>query len=213
MEIPRQQGHYYLQGPQILKRLFDIIASLLGLIILSPLILVISIFVKTTSRGSIFYKGTRVGLYGKLFKILKFRSMAENADKIGGGITSYNDKRITKTGKWLRYYKLDEIPQLLNVLKGDMSIVGPRPEIQFYVDKIPIKDRSIILSVKPGISDWASLRGFHEDEKLKDSKDYEKDYLEKILPKKIHFQVKYVKDRTFLKDIRIMFLTIYRIFK
>ena len=127
------------------KRIFDVISSISGLIILSPLILIISILVKTTSKGPIIYKGIRVGLHGKPFKMFKFRSMVENADKIGGSSTAGDDPRLTETGKFLRRHKLDEIPQLINVLKGDMSLVGPRPEVQYYVDTMTEEEKNTIL--------------------------------------------------------------------
>jgi lipopolysaccharide/colanic/teichoic acid biosynthesis glycosyltransferase len=195
------------------KRIFDVISSISGLIILSPLILIISILVKTTSKGPIIYKGIRVGLHGKPFKMFKFRSMVENADKIGGSSTAGDDPRLTETGKFLRRHKLDEIPQLINVLKGDMSLVGPRPEVQYYVDTMTEEEKNTILSTKPGITDWASIWDLHEEEVLRGSNNPEKDYLEKILPEKIRLQIKYVNERTFFKDISIIFSTIFRVFK
>ena len=195
------------------KRIFDVISSISGLIILSPLILIISILVKTTSKGHIIYKGIRVGLHGKPFKMFKFRSMVENADKIGGSSTAGDDPRLTETGKFLRRHKLDEIPQLINVLKGDMSLVGPRPEVQYYVDTMTEEEKNTILSTKPGITDWASIWDLHEEEVLRGSNNPEKDYLEKILPEKIRLQIKYVNERTFFKDISIIFSTIFRVFK
>jgi len=195
------------------KRIFDVISSISGLIILSPLILIISILVKTTSKGPIIYKGIRVGLHGKPFKMFKFRSMVENADKIGGSSTAGDDPRLTETCKFLRRHKLDEIPQLINVLKGDMSLVGPRPEVQYYVDTMTEEEKNTILSTKPGITDWASIWDLHEEEVLRGSNNPEKDYLEKILPEKIRLQIKYVNERTFFKDISIIFSTIFRVFK
>ena len=195
------------------KRIFDVISSISGLIILSPLILIISILVKTTSKGPIIYKGIRVGLHGKPFKMFKFRSMVENADKIGGSSTAGDDPRLTETVKFLRRHKLDEIPQLINVLKGDMSLVGPRPEVQYYVDTMTEEEKNTILSTKPGITDWASIWDLHEEEVLRGSNNPEKDYLEKILPEKIRLQIKYVNERTFFKDISIIFSTIFRVFK
>jgi lipopolysaccharide/colanic/teichoic acid biosynthesis glycosyltransferase len=139
--------------------------------------------------------------------------MVENADKIGGSSTAGDDPRLTETGKFLRRHKLDEIPQLINVLKGDMSLVGPRPEVQYYVDTMTEEEKNTILSTKPGITDWASIWDLHEEEVLRGSNNPEKDYLEKILPEKIRLQIKYVNERTFFKDISIIFSTIFRVFK
>ena len=143
--------------------MFDIIISLLGIVILSPFILSIAVLIKSDSCGPVFYRGVRVGRNGKPFRIFKFRTMVANADKIGGPSASEDDPRITKVGRWLRKYKLDEIPQLFNVLKGEMSFVGPRPEILLEVEKYTVEER-LLLSVKPGITDWASIRFNDEGE-------------------------------------------------
>lgn len=192
------------------KRLFDIIFSLIGLILLSPIFLIIGILIKKEDGGPIFYRGVRVGRYGKLFRIYKFRTMVINADKIGGPSTADDDPRITKIGKKLRKYKLDELPQLINVLKGEMSIVGPRPEVQYYVDMFTEEEKAI-LSVRPGITDWASLWNSDEGSILAGSPDPEKTYMEKIRPIKIKLQLKYVKENSFFTDLKIIFLTIYTV--
>ena len=195
------------------KRLFDVIFSFLGLIMLLPLLLVIAVIIKITSPGPVFYRGERVGKDGKVFRIFKFRTMVANADKIGGFSTAGDDPRLTKVGKFLKRFQLDELPQLINVLKGEMSLVGPRPEVPFYVNMMTEEERKIILSIKPGITDWASLWNFHEGEVLRGSADPEKDYMEKIRPKKLRLQIKYVKERTFWTDIKIILKTILKIFQ
>jgi len=191
----------------IAKRIFDIIASGIGLIVLSPLMLIIAYLIKKEDGGPVFYRGVRVGKYGKPFRIYKFRTMVVDAEKIGGPSTADDDPRITRVGKILRKYKLDELPQLINVLKGEMSIVGPRPEVQFYVDMFTEEEKDI-LSVKPGITDWASLWNPDEGAILAGSPDPEKTYMEKIRPTKIRLQLKYVKERSFWIDLKIIALTI-----
>jgi len=191
----------------VAKRIFDIIASATGLVIFSPLMLVIAYLIKREDGGPVFYRGVRVGRYGKPFRIYKFRTMVVNAEKVGGPSTADDDPRITRIGKVLRKYKLDELPQLINVLKGEMSIVGPRPEVQFYVDMFTEEEKAI-LSVRPGITDWASLWNPDEGAILAGSPDPEKTYMEKIRPTKIKLQLKYVKERSFWVDLKIIALTI-----
>jgi lipopolysaccharide/colanic/teichoic acid biosynthesis glycosyltransferase len=197
----------------MLKRIFDAIFSCLGLILLLPLFIIIAILIKLDSSGPVFYRGVRVGKDGKSFKIYKFRSMVADAEKKGGPSTSKTDTRVTKIGKLIRRCKLDEFSQLINVLKGEMSLVGPRPEVQFYVDMMSDEERKIILSVRPGITDWASIWNSHEEDILKDSSDPEKVYQEKIRPEKIRLQMKYVKERTFLTDLKIIFDTVLKLYK
>lgn len=194
------------------KRLFDIFFSFFGLILLSPILLIIALIIKIKSPGPIFYRGERVGKGGKCFKIYKFRTMVPEADKIGGFSTASDDPRLTKLGLFLKKYQLDELPQLINVFKGEMSLVGPRPEVPFYVDMMTEEEKKIILSVKPGMTDYASLWNFHEGDILKGSSDPEKTYQEKIRPNKIRLQIKYVKERSFLVDLKIIVKTILKIF-
>ena len=137
----------------IIKLLFDIILAFCGLLVFTPLFLFIVLIIKTNDGGPAFYRGVRVGLYGKLFRVFKFRTMVADAEKLGGPSTSDDDPRLTKVGKFLRKYKLDELPQLINVLKGEMSFVGPRPEVKHYVDMFTEEEKSI-LTVRPGITDW-----------------------------------------------------------
>ncbi len=195
------------------KRIFDFFVSLIGLIVFFPFFLIIGLLIKLDSRGPVFYRGIRVGKGGKEFKIYKFRSMVYNAEKVGGPSTAGDDARVTKIGQFIRRYKLDEFSQLINVLKGEMSLVGHRPEVPAYVNMLSDEEREIIFSVRPGITDWASLWNMHEEEILKGSTDPEKTYLEKIRPEKTRLQIKYVKERNFFKDIEIILQTISRIFK
>lgn len=196
----------------IIKRLFDIIFSLFGLIITLPLFLVIPFLIKRESPGPAFYQGERMGKNGKFFKILKFRTMVLDAEELGGPSTVADDPRLLKIGKFLRKYKLDELPQLINVLKGEMSLVGPRPEVKMYIDMMNDEERKTILSIKPGMTDLASLWDFQEGEVLKGSLDPEKTYQEKIRPEKIRLQIKYVKQRNFWLDLKIILKTILRMF-
>ncbi|MBM4308563.1 MAG: sugar transferase [Deltaproteobacteria bacterium] len=191
----------------MLKRAFDFVSSLVGLILLSPLLVAIAILIKREDGGSVFYRGIRVGRFGKPFRIFKYRTMVVNAEKLGGPSTADDDPRITKMGKFIRKFKLDELPQLLNVLKGEMSIVGPRPEVQMYVDMFTEEERAI-LSVRPGITDWASIWNPDEGAILAGSPDPEKTYMEKIRPEKIRLQLKYVRERSFLVDLKIIFETL-----
>jgi len=192
----------------LIKRLFDIVFSLLGLVILAPLFLIIAVIIKIEDGGPVFYRGVRVGKDGKLFRIFKFRTMIPDAEKAGIWATAEDDPRITKIGKILRKYKLDEFPQLINVLKGEMSFVGPRPEVPYYVGKFSEEEKAI-LSVRPGITDWASLWDIDEGSLLAGSADPNKTYEEYILPVKKQLQLKYVKENSFLMDIKIILLTVF----
>jgi lipopolysaccharide/colanic/teichoic acid biosynthesis glycosyltransferase len=191
----------------MIKRIFDIISSITGLTIASPLILLISILIKKEDPGPVFYRGKRVGKKGKIFRIFKFRTMVQNADKIGGPSTAGDDPRLTKTGKFLRKYNLDEIPQLINVFKGEMSIVGPRPDVPEEVETYGEK-KDIILSVKPGMTDLATLENIHEEEVLRGSKDPHETYQKLIKPKKLKLAVEYVKRRSLFLDLKIILKTI-----
>ncbi len=191
----------------MLKGLFDTVFSFIGLVVFLPLMATIVILIRKEDGGPIFYRGIRIGRYGKLFKIFKFRTMVVNAEKLGGPSTADDDPRITKTGKFLRKYKLDELLQLVNVLKGEMSFVGPRPEVQQYVDMFTEEEKAI-LSVRPGITDWASLWNPDEGAILKGSKDPEKAYVEKVRPEKLKMQLKYVRERSLWIDLKIILLTL-----
>jgi lipopolysaccharide/colanic/teichoic acid biosynthesis glycosyltransferase len=196
----------------IAKRTFDAALAALGLIVVSPVLAAIAIAIKTGSKGPLLYRGRRVGLDGVPFEMLKFRTMVVDADKIGGSSTPEDDPRVTPIGKKLRRYKLDELPQLLNVLKGDMSFVGPRPQVQWAVDLYTTEEREI-LRVRPGITDEASLKFSNEAEILKGSTDPDKDYIEKIHPEKMRLSLEYVRHRSFSGDLSIIARTAGAIFK
>ena len=195
-----------------MKRVFDILFSLTVILFFLPVGLVLSILILLSSKGGIFYTQTRIGKNKKPFSLLKFRSMKIESDKQGKLTVGMNDKRITKIGVFIRKYKLDEFPQFVNVLKGDMSIVGPRPEVEEYVNLYSEKELKI-LDVKPGITDYASLEYFRENELLAKSKDPEKTYINEIMPNKIALNYKYLKNPTLLHDFKIIFKTILKIIK
>ena len=195
-----------------MKRCIDMVLSSLGLIILSPVLIVIATMIKKHDGGPVFYRGERVGLHGVSFRIYKFRTMVINAEKLGPSSTSEDDLRITKIGKFLRRYKLDELPQFINVLKGDMSFVGPRPQVRWAVDLYTPEEQEI-LTVRPGITDYASLRFVNEADILKGSPDPDKEYMEKIHPEKMHLSLEYVRNHSFWGDIKIILLTFVKIFR
>jgi lipopolysaccharide/colanic/teichoic acid biosynthesis glycosyltransferase len=197
----------------MLKRFFDLFASLLGLIVLSPVFLILSIWIRVDSPGSIFFRQLRVGRGSKSFRIHKFRTMVMGAEKKGKQITVGADSRITAVGSFLRKYKLDELPQLIDVLAGDMSLVGPRPEVPKYIDYYSDDEKHDVLSVKPGITDNASIEFRDENELLASSRDPEAVYINEVLPKKIVLYRKYVRGRSFFGDVVIIFKTIFLVFK
>lgn len=190
----------------MVKRVLDATFAAAGLIVFAPVLTFLAIGVRLSSPGPVLYRGIRVGLNGKLFLVLKFRTMVIKAESLGGSCTSDDDPRITRVGRWMRKYKLDELPQLLNVLVGDMSFVGPRPEVQQYVDMFTEEEKQI-LSVRPGVTDWATLWDSDEGAVLAGSPDPERVYLEKIRPEKIRLQLKYVQERSLWIDIKIILMT------
>jgi lipopolysaccharide/colanic/teichoic acid biosynthesis glycosyltransferase len=192
-------------------RLLDLISSLLGLILLSPLFLLLSVLIKADSAGPVLYRAERVGQGGRLFRMLKFRSMASNADQRGPGITVAGDGRITRVGRLLRKSKMDEVPQLLNVLKGEMSLVGPRPEDPRYVALYTPEQRRI-LQVRPGITSPASLRYRHE-EQLLTGPDWERVYLEQVMPHKLQIELDYAERRTCSSDLHVILKTVLTLFR
>jgi len=192
---------------KMIKKTVDIIIASIGFIVLSPLLVWIAWRIFVEDHGPIFYRGERIGLLGKPFRIFKFRTMVVDAEKLGVSSTSDDDPRITRIGRVLRKYKLDELPQLINVLLGDMSLVGPRPEVKKFTD-LYTEEEKAILTVRPGITDWASIWNPDEGALLAGSSDPDKDYLEKIRPEKIRLQLKYVSEQSFLTDIRIIILTL-----
>ena len=195
-----------------MKRLFDIVASGLGLIVLSPLFLVLAIWIKLDSKGPVFYRQVRVGYKNKDFRIFKFRSMGVGADKgslvtIGG-----HDPRVTRSGYFIRKFKFDELPQLINVFVGDMSLVGPRPEVRHYVDYWT-PEQMHVLDVRPGITDPASIKFRNENELMEKAEDPEKYYIEVIMQEKIKLYLEYVEKHSFFYDLGLIFKTFWVIVK
>lgn len=195
-----------------MKRLFDTVVSLLILACFLPFGLLLSIAILLESRGGIFYRQERIGKNGKPFRLWKFRTMRKNADKSGKLTVGMRDPRITRVGYFIRKYKLDEFPQFINVLTGDMSIVGPRPEVREYVDLYTPAQRHV-LDVKPGITDYASLEYFKENELLGQADDPRKVYIEEIMPAKIELNRKYIANPSIGQDLRIMWLTFLKILR
>jgi lipopolysaccharide/colanic/teichoic acid biosynthesis glycosyltransferase len=194
----------------MLKRLFDFIAASCGLILTSPLLILVAIWVKLDSQGPIFYCPERGGRHGKPFKIIKFRSMVVNADKIGGPTTSGSDSRVTKSGRFIRACKVDELSQLINVMFGQMSLVGPRPEVVWKVKEYNSEEKKT-LELRPGITDWASIWNSDEGGVLEGAADADAVYEEVIRPTKMKLQLFYCETRSFFGDIKIIFSTLYRV--
>ncbi len=193
-----------------MKRVFDILVSGLGIILLSPIMLVLSIVIVTDSPGGVFFRGPRVGKNGKTFKIFKFRSMVKDCEGKGKWNVGDNDDRITRTGHFLRKTKLDEIPQLINVFIGDMSFVGPRPELQVYVDMYT-EEEKLILDLKPGITDYASMVNIAQFETFTKAKDPDEVYLKYVRPLKLKLQLFYREHHSFWGDIKLIFWTVYKV--
>lgn len=206
----KEPAPFSAKGSNMLKRLFDIVMSLLGLILFSPLLLAVALWVKLDSPGPVFYRGRRMGRGGKPFELFKFRTMVVDADRIGASSTADDDPRITRVGRFLRRLKLDELPQLLNVLGGSMSFVGPRPQVAWAVELYSVEERQL-LAVRPGITDYSSLVFCNEGEILKGSKDPDKDYLEKIAPRKLRLGLEYVRRNNLWIDVKIIAATILAI--
>ncbi|WGQ11148.1 sugar transferase [Pedobacter gandavensis] len=192
------------------KRVFDVTISLLGVLFLLIPFVIVAVLIVADSKGGVFYRQTRVGRDKVNFELLKFRTMYTNSDKLGLLTVGAHDKRITKFGYWLRKYKIDELPQLLNVLKGDMSFVGPRPEVIKYVELYDLQQVRV-LSVKPGITDWASIEFSEENELLAKSADPESFYINEIIPSKIVQNLKYINKHDIWVDLTIIFLTLKKI--
>jgi lipopolysaccharide/colanic/teichoic acid biosynthesis glycosyltransferase len=196
----------------MLKRLFDIFFSLAGILILLPFFIVIAICIVIDSRGGVFYSQERIGRGGAAFRLLKFRSMYSHADQAGLLTVGERDGRITRTGYFIRKYKIDEFPQLINVLKGEMSIVGPRPEVKKYVDMYSEEQRKV-LSVRPGLTDYASIEYSRESELLGKAADPEKVYVEEVMPAKLALNMNYIREKNLLTDVKIIFRTFIKILK
>ncbi len=196
----------------MIKRVFDIVSSATVLTGISPFIFLIAIFIKISDRGPIFFSHTRVGKNFTPFKVHKFRTMVVDASQIGPAITAGNDSRITKFGRFLRKTKLDEIPQLFNVLKGDMSIVGPRPEVYKYVEMFPDEYQKI-LQVKPGLTDYATIEFRDEENILNKYNDPEAGYTREVIPAKIELCRKYLRDKGFFTDMKLIFFTLWKLIR
>ena len=196
------------------KRLFDLVFSGTSLVILAPVLLVIACLIKVSSQGPIFYRGVRTGLNGQPFRIFKFRTMVSNAEQLGGQVTARNDERVTKIGRYLRRYKLDELPQLLNVIKGDLSVVGPRPEVPQYTELYKGEER-LILTVRPGITDRSSIEFVQLDQVLGEASDGLKfdERVHQVLSRKSELRVEYVKNQSFSGDMRIIVRTFIELLK
>jgi lipopolysaccharide/colanic/teichoic acid biosynthesis glycosyltransferase len=193
----------------VIKRAFDLVVSFCGLLVLSPVMLICAVLVWLTSEGPVFFRQERMGRNGKPFHILKFRSMVQNAPSLGGALTAGRDPRVTRVGAFLRKTKLDELPQLINVFKGEMSFVGPRPEVRKYVEKYP-EDYAELLRVRPGITDIASLKYRHETEILGQYPDPEKAYVEVVLPDKIALGKEYIRRSSLWLDLKLILMTALR---
>ena len=195
----------------MLKRLFDIVFSVLVILILLPFMFIITLIISFESEGGFFYFQKRVGKNNCDFILIKFRTMFVDADKNGLLTVGTNDKRITGFGKFLRKFKLDELPQLFNIILGDMSIVGPRPEVRKYVD-LYTDEQKKVLSVRPGLTDYSSIEYIAENEILALSENAEKIYIEKIMPRKLELNIKYIQNKSFITDLKIIFKTVFKIF-
>lgn len=196
----------------MLKRLFDIIASSIGLVILSPVFLLLALWIKCDSKGSVFYRQVRVGRGNKDFHLFKFRSMRTGSDRLGLITVGGRDPRVTRSGYYIRKYKLDELPQLINVFIGDMSLVGPRPEVRRYVD-LYNPEQMRVLEARPGITSLASIRYRNENDLLASSDNPDRTYIEQIMPDKVAIDLGYVENATFANDIKIIFRTFAEIIK
>ncbi len=192
----------------MIKRIFDFVFSFFGIILVLPLMGFIALLIKIGSPGPVFYRGKRTGKDGEVFKIFKFRTMMVGADKIGGPSTSADDPRLTKFGKFLKKYNLDELPQLIDILRGKMSFVGPRPEVPSEVILYDKETRNTILSVRPGLTDLATLENVHEGEILKGAADPHEVYRHLIQPQKLKLAKEYVKKRSFWLDMKIILKTL-----
>jgi lipopolysaccharide/colanic/teichoic acid biosynthesis glycosyltransferase len=197
----------------IAKRIFDLFFSLLGVLFLAPFFLFIGLWIKFDSPGPVFFRQERVGRFGKIFHIFKFRTMCLDAEDKGRQITVGKDPRITRSGKFLRHYKLDELPQLLNVVLGEMSLVGPRPEVPRYVALYPVNVREQVLSVPPGITDYASIEYKDENAILGRAADPDRAYIEDVMPVKLRYYQRYVAERTLWADLVLIVRTLKAIVK
>lgn len=195
----------------MLKRSFDLFFALTAIVFLSPVLVAVAVMIKMQSPGPVFYRGVRTGLNGEPFRIFKFRTMVVDAEKLGGPSTALNDSRLTSVGKFLRKYKLDELPQFFNVIRGEMSIVGPRPQVEKYTKMYSNKEK-VILTVKPGLTDYASIKFITLDSMLGDGPIDEK-YLREIEPEKNRLRIKYATEHSMLVDLMIIGQTLVSMFR
>ena len=199
-------------GSFMTKRLFDLAVGALALLVLSPILLSIAVLIKLSDRGPVLYRGRRIGFHGRPFFIYKFRTMVVNAEHMGfGPSTARNDTRITRVGRVLRQYKLDELPQLMNIVKGDMSVVGPRPQVERFT-QLYGEEEQVIFSVRPGLTDYASIKFINLGDLLGDENIEEK-YLREIEPEKNRLRIKYAREHSFLIDLKIIWQTIVQLFR
>ena len=216
MQVPEVRTYYDIlkrhTGSLILKRIFDIIVASLLLIVLSPVLLVLSILIKTDSKGPVFFRQVRVTRYGKTFRIFKFRTMVNNADKIGTQVTTKGDARVTKIGKKLRGCRLDELPQLLNILTGDMTFIGTRPEVEKYVTHYTNEMKATLL-LPAGVTSLASIEYKDEEKLLESADDADQVYIETILPEKMKYNLESIKKFSFIQDIKTMAATVIAVIK
>lgn len=214
MKIPEIRPYYDALKKKgfslFLKRVFDVVVSLLMLLLLSPVFLVLAIAIKIDSKGPVFYRQTRVTQYGKKFRIFKFRTMVQNADKIGAQVTVNNDARITRVGKFIRRCRLDEICQLIDVLRGTMTFVGTRPEVEKYVERYTPEMLATLL-LPAGVTSEASIFYKDEDRLLEGALDVDETYVNEVLPDKMYYNLKAIKEFGFWRDIKIMFMTVFAV--
>jgi lipopolysaccharide/colanic/teichoic acid biosynthesis glycosyltransferase len=206
--LRKMRGKFYAKTG---KRIFDLLVGLTGFVLVSPLLIFVALWIAISDPGPIFFRHERIGQNFKKFRLIKFRTMIKNAGQAGLQITAADDKRISKVGGYLRRFKLDELPQLINVIKGEMSLVGPRPEVEAYV-RVFNDDYKQILKIRPGITDFAAIEFRDEQEMLKGSEDTHASYVTNILPKKIVLYKKYLNDMSFSTDLRILTETLRSIF-
>lgn len=193
----------------MVKRVIDFTLASAALVILSPVLLLVALTIVAVSPGPVFYRGERVGKDGRIFRIYKFRSMVMNAEKLGGPSTALNDPRLLPFGRFMRKYKLDELPQLINVIKGEMSLVGPRPQVERYT-RLYTQEEQLILSVRPGLTDYASLHFIDMDEILGDT-DVDEKYLKYVEPEKNRLRIRYVREQSLASDLKLILLTLKKL--
>jgi lipopolysaccharide/colanic/teichoic acid biosynthesis glycosyltransferase len=196
----------------VVKRLFDLVIAVIGLIIIAPLLFIVSLLIKLDSPGPVFYRGDRIGKDGAPFKMYKLRTMVTNADRMGPALTYSEDHRVTRVGRILRKWKMDELPQLINVLRGEMSVVGPRPESPGYVRHYTPVQRQV-LQVKPGVTGLTQVRFRHEETLLSRCTNLEDDYITKIMPRKLALDLEYIENQSLLLDMKLIIQTALCLFK